>query len=139
MTSEQDAYDELCCYTLAHPDPSFIHQHVVDVFAVQQAHEQTKPIALTFGLIGLYLKVEKQYSGKQVQRAHMALARQKHVWPQFALPRERGSITAVDVIGAAPGSDRDRAIDAWCASVWEAFHDNHQTVAALLAQHGIVM
>jgi hypothetical protein len=39
MDSEQEAYEELCCYALARSDPSFIHQHVVDAFAVQQADE----------------------------------------------------------------------------------------------------
>jgi hypothetical protein len=29
MTSDEEAYNELFCYTLAHGDPSFIHQHVV--------------------------------------------------------------------------------------------------------------
>jgi hypothetical protein len=49
---DQDAYDELQCYTLAHADPSFIHQHVVDAFTVQHADERAKPIALTFAPIG---------------------------------------------------------------------------------------
>jgi hypothetical protein len=50
--AEQDAYDELQCYTLAHPDPAFLHQHVVDAWAAQHADERTKPIGLTFVLIG---------------------------------------------------------------------------------------
>src|SRR6478736_2672756 len=70
----QDSFNELCYYTLAHGDPSFIHQHVVDAFAAQNADEQTKPIKLTFALVGLYLYVEKGFSGKRVQRVHMALA-----------------------------------------------------------------
>jgi hypothetical protein len=49
---DQDAYDELQCYTLAHADPSFIHQHLVDAFTVQHADERTKPIALTFAPVG---------------------------------------------------------------------------------------
>jgi hypothetical protein len=36
-----------------HRDPSFIHQYVVDAFAAQQADEQTKPMKLTFALVGL--------------------------------------------------------------------------------------
>ena len=56
MTSE-DAYHELCYYTLAHRDPSFIHQHVVDAFAAQHADEKTKPIKLTFALVGALLGV----------------------------------------------------------------------------------
>jgi hypothetical protein len=55
MILNQDAYDELCCYTLSHRDTSFIHQHVVDAFAAQTADERTKLIGLAFALIGLYL------------------------------------------------------------------------------------
>lgn len=50
--SEPAAYDELQAYTLAHGDPAFIHQHVVDAWAAQHADEETKPIALTFALVG---------------------------------------------------------------------------------------
>jgi hypothetical protein len=138
MSSDEDAFNELCCYTLAHHDPAFIHQHVVDAFAVQQADATTKPIKLTFGLIGLYLKIERQFSGREVQRAHMALARQKHVWPTFPLPRDRGAMNATAVMEAFPGVERDQAIDRWCASVWAAFDESHSMVADLLVHHGIV-
>jgi len=134
---EQDAYNELCCYTLAHADPSFIHQHVVDAWAVQHADETTKPIKITFGLVGLYLRVEQRWSGRRVQRAHMALAREKHAWPSFALPEDRGTLTARSVMAAPPGPERDAAIDAWCASVWTAFARNRETIVDLLARHGI--
>jgi hypothetical protein len=137
MTSE-DAYNELCCYTLAHDDPSFLHQHVVDAFAAQHADERTKPIKLTFALVGLYLHVEKQFSGKRVQRLHMDLARRKRLWPSFALPSERGSLTAADVLAEPAGPERDKAIHAWCASVWEAFRDCRQIVAELLQERQIV-
>jgi hypothetical protein len=137
MRSEQDAYDELRCYTLAHGDPSFIHQHVVDAFTAQHADERTKPIALTFALVGLYLHVEKQFSGKQVQRAHMDLARQKRLWPTFPLPETRGSMSAADVMAVPEGVERDQAIHAWCESVWQAFREIHQSVADLLLREGI--
>ena len=137
MTSE-DAYNELCYYTLARRDPSFIHQHVVDAFAAQNADEQTKPIKLTFALVGLYLHVEKQFSGMQVQQAHMDLARQKQLWPPFALPSDRGSLTVADVLAAPVGTSRDKAIDAWCESVWGAFRDCRPAVTALLRERGIV-
>jgi hypothetical protein len=136
--SEQRAYYELQCYTLALGDLDFIHQHVVDAWAAQQADERTKPIALTFALVGLYLHVEKRISGRQVQRVHMALGRRKRKWPAFVLPRERGPMTAARVMAAPAGPERDRAIDAWCASVWDAFSENRRAVAELLAQHGIV-
>ncbi len=135
--NETDAYNELQFYTLAHGDPAFIHQHVVDAWAAQHADERTKPLGLTFALIGLYLHIEKGFSGRQVQRAHMALARRRREWPSFALPQERGSVTAIQVMAAPAGPERDRAIDEWCASVWSSFRDSHQAVAESVKRHGI--
>jgi hypothetical protein len=136
MTSEQEAYDELRCYTLSLGDPSFIHQHVVDAFTAQHATHQTKPIAVAFALAGLYLHLEKRFSGKQVQRAHTKLAQHKRPWPTFPLPLERGSITIADVIAVPAGTAREEAIHAWCACVWKAFHETHPAVADLLRQYG---
>jgi hypothetical protein len=120
MNSEGAAYDELCCYAIGYGEASFIHQHVVDAFAAQTADEHTKPIALTFALVGLYLHVENQLPGKQVQWAHMSLARQKRPWPVFVLPRDRRAMTVADVVAAPAGPERDQTIDACCGSVWEA-------------------
>ena len=138
MDAEQNAFDELCCYTLSRGDAAFIHQHVVDAFAVQKADEQTKPIKITFGLAGLYLHIEKQFSGRRVQRAHMSLAKQKRTWPLFGLPKDRGAITVAEVLAVSPGPRRDQAIDAWCRSVWHAFRESHPIVADLLRENGIV-
>lgn len=137
MTSEQDAYNALCGYTLGLRDAAFIHQHVVDAFTAQHADERSRPIAVTFALVGLYLLVERQWSGKEVQQAHMRLARKRRPWPAFALPGDRGSLTAIDVMGAPAGAERDKAIHAWCASVWAAFGESRQAVADLLREHGI--
>ena len=133
----QHAYEELQCYTLVHGHPDFIHQHVVDAWAAQQADERTKPIALTFALVGLYLHVERGFSGRQVQRAHQQLARRKQQWPTFALPKCRGSVSAEEVMAAPAGPERDRAIDDWCASVWETYREHRQVVANLLESNGI--
>ena len=129
--SSREAYDQLCCYTLALRDPSFIHQHVVDAFAAQTADPHTKPITLAFALIGLYLHVEKHFSGRQVQLAHIFLARRKRQWPPFPLPPVRGPLTASDVIVTPAGSLRDKAIHDWSVSVWTAFQASHKTVADL--------
>lgn len=137
VTPEQQAYEELQCYTLGHGGPGFIHQHVVDAWAAQHADEQTKPIGLTFALVGLYLHVERGFSGRQVQRVHMKLGQRRRTWPSFPLPRERGSVTASQVMAAPAGPERDISIDSWCASVWGAFSDSHRAVAELLQQHGI--
>lgn len=138
MNDDADTYNALCCYTLAHGDPAFIHQHVVDAFAAQHADERSKPIGVAFALIGLYLHVIRGFSGREVQRAHMTLAKRKRTWPAFALSRERGDVTVADVMSKAAGPERDAAIDEWCASVWSAYRDSHQTVVELLREYGIV-
>jgi hypothetical protein len=135
--SEQEAYERLCGYTLMRGRTEFIHQLVVDAFAVQRADERTPPIRLTFALVGLYLAVEKHFTGRQVQRVHMLLARRRQDWPTFILPRERGAMTVLDVLSANEGPERDGAIRAWCASVWAAFADSRATVVELLKQRGI--
>jgi len=130
----QDAYDELCCYTLTHGDPSFIHQHVVDANTAQNANHNTKRIGLAFALLGLYLHVEQQFSGKEVQQAHMFLARRKRDWPTFPLPGDRGSITATEILAAPAGGARDQAIDDWCKCVWTAYRESHQLVRQLASE-----
>src|SRR5436190_14425039 len=91
--SELDAYHELSAYTLTHGDPTFIHQNVVDAWAAQHAVEGGKPIGLTFALVGLYLHLERGFSGRYVQRAHMEMGRRKREWPAFDMPAQRGSMT----------------------------------------------
>jgi Family of unknown function (DUF5946) len=134
--AERQAYDELCAYTLTHGNVAFIHQHVVDAWAAQHASASSKPIGVTFALAGLYLHVERGLTGRQVQLAHMRMARQKRSWPAFVLPEKRGEITAIDVMRAPEGEERDKAIDAWAESVWSAFAMNRPTVVALLAEYG---
>ena len=65
---------------------------IVDAYAAQHADEKSKPITVAFALIGLYLQIEKHYSGKEVQRAHMRLAKKKRQWPVFDFPAHRGNI-----------------------------------------------
>lgn len=119
--TEEVAYHEICGYTMSLGDPAFIHQHVVDAFAAQTANAETKPIKLTFALIGLYLHLEQHFNGRDVQRAHVFLARAKRSWPTFTLPERLGSVTAHVVLARPVGPERRAAIDLWCAAVWEAF------------------
>ena len=130
------AYDEVYVYTMSRP--GFILQHVVDAFAVQNATEDSKPISVVFGLVGLYLHIEKQFSGRQVQKAHIELGRRKRVWPKVYLPEDRGAITVADVLAASAGPERDRAIDDWCRSLWTAFGRNRDNIIALLREYQII-
>ena len=137
MHSALEAYNELSAYTLTHGDPAFIHQHVVDAFAAQHAHKSTKPITLTFALVGLYLHVEKGRTGRRVQLVHMQLAQRKRQWPEGSLPSARGTMTVEDVVRSRPGVERDRAIDGWCASVWQAFSSYRDAIVKLLGEYGL--
>jgi hypothetical protein len=127
-----EKYSELGAYTLAQADPSFIHQHIVDAFAAQTAEPDAKPIKLAFALAGLYLFLEKGFTGKQVQQAHSQMARKSKHWPAFQLPEQRGRITVFDVLAKKPGRPREAMIKKWCISVWEAYRQSHQAVAALV-------
>ncbi|HEU5458770.1 MAG TPA: DUF5946 family protein [Terracidiphilus sp.] len=119
--TEQHLFHLLTFYTLTHPDPVFLHQHAVDAFAAQLANEHTKPITLVFGLIGLYLHLEWNYTGRQVQLAHMRRASRRKQWPALPLPAQRGTIRVAHVLQAAPGPERDVMIHNWATSVWPCF------------------
>lgn len=128
----QELFDQLCFHTMNLGDARFIHQHAVDAYAVQEAGEDTKPIAVVFGLAGLYLYLERGFTGRQVQRTHMRMARLRRTWPRLALPVERGAMTIVDVVKAEPGEALDRAIHEWCVAVWGAYHASRGEIASLL-------
>jgi hypothetical protein len=136
--TEREAYDELCGYTLTHGGREFIHQYVVDAWAAQHATPEGKPISITFALAGLYLHLEKERTGREVQLAHMQMAKKKRTWPAFVLPSERGDVTAIDVLRAPEGPERHEAIDRWCASVWAAYAPaNRGTIVDLLTEYGL--
>jgi len=131
MTSDQELYDELSVYTLTHPAPEFLHQHVVDAYTAQHPGNLTKPIGLVFALIGLYLFIEKGFTGRQVQKMHMRLANRRKQWPVIDPPQTKSKITVADVLAAAPGEQRDNAIRVWCAAVWETWSLQRSMVVKL--------
>jgi Family of unknown function (DUF5946) len=130
-STDQEAYNELAFYTLAHAakDRSFIHQYVVDAYAASHADEKSKPIYVAFALAGLYLHLEKGYTGRQVQLAHLELAKHKERLPRFDLPEDRPQWTIQRVLQASPGRQRDEAIDEWQRSVWQTWEKEHANVA----------
>ena len=128
----RSAYDEVYVYTMGRP--GFILQHVVDAYGAQTATSDSKPVGIVFALVGLYLRVEKHFSGRQVQQAHARLARRKRAWPIIDLPTDRGDMTVADVLAAPAGLERDRSIDAWCVSVWNAFQASRPYILGVVQQ-----
>jgi len=138
--TEHDAHNELQAYTMNHGDVRFIHQHVVDAWGTQHASPADKPLRLLFSLVGLFLKIERGFTGRQVQNAHRELARQNRKSASFAFPPDSGAMTVVDVMQQPEGEARDRAIDEWCASIWSAWsgNGNRETVRQVLVDARII-
>ena len=136
--SETDAYNELSAWTMSNPGRDFIHQHVVDTWKAQTADESTRPIGVVFSLAGLYLHVERGFTGRQVQEAHMKMAKSREPWPRLPLPSFRGEMTASDVLAAPEGASREKAIHEWTASTWKAFSASRDAIIDILARHSVV-
>lgn len=137
MDKREEQYNELSFYTLSHQDISFIHQHIVDAYGAQTADENTKAIRIIFSLVGLYLYVEKNFTGRQVQQFHMEMAKSKKQWPKIDLPAKRGEINVSDVLAVSPGAERDKMIRKWCETVWDAYKDSRDVIANLVEQFNI--
>ena len=123
-----EAYYGLTCWTLVRQDAAFVHQHAVDAYAAQHAGERMRPITAVLALIGLYLAVERGYTGREVQLAHMKIARRRRDWPRLEPPEDRGDLTVADVLAAETDAEKEEALMRWAASVWEAWEDRHRWV-----------
>jgi Family of unknown function (DUF5946) len=124
--------NQLSYYTLAHGNPAFIHQHVVDAYGAQHIRPSASTIGAAFALAGLYLAVERGFTGRQVQKMHMLMASRSKQWPRFDPPRDVGPLTVADVLAVEPGLPRDEAIMRWCGSVWGAWSTEHDRVRAMV-------
>jgi hypothetical protein len=127
----RDLMYEVTYYTLALSDPFFLHQLAVDTYAAQHAGPGVKPISTAFALAGLYLVFERGFTGRQVQRVHMEMARHKQEWPRFDPPEMKAAMTVKDVLGV-PDAEKTDAIKEWGASVWETWKGEQDRIAALV-------
>jgi len=129
MINNDELFHKLSYYTLAHPNQHyFIHQHIVDAYTAQNAMEKMKPIKIIFALSGLFLYIEKGYTGRDVQNAHIRLSENKGKWPKIELPASKGEVGVSDVLHEEPGEKRDKKIRDWCESVWKAYHTHHGVI-----------
>lgn len=126
--------NELSYYTLAHGDPTFVHQHLVDAYGAQHVRQSKSPIGAAFALAGLYLAVERRFTGRQVQQMHIVMARASRVWPRFAPPRDVGPLTVADVLAVEPGPGRDQKLMDWCQGIWAAWSPEQGRVKEMVAR-----
>ena len=132
--SVEKQYQELAFYTLSLQDKTFIHQYIVDAYTAQTADSDTKPIAIVFALVGLYLCVEKNYSGRQIQLIHIQMSKGKKIFPMIILPIKRGDVNVADVLDKHAGPERDEMIKKWCVSVWGAYNNSRETIIDIFEQ-----
>jgi hypothetical protein len=65
MATDDEAYQEVAAYTLGLHDVAFIHQHIVDAYAVHAAMPTDRPIRIAQAVVGLFLHVEHGFTGRQ--------------------------------------------------------------------------
>ena len=112
-------YYEITNYTLSKNDAGFIHQHVVDAYEAQHSGPKTRTITTAFALIGLFLAIEREYTGKQVQEAHTKIAKVRWEWPRLEPPVQPPKLTVIDVLQADTEEEKDCMIRKWSIAVWE--------------------
>lgn len=136
---ELELFHELSFYTMAHPNQAyFIHQHVVDAYAVQHLTEDSKIIKATYGLLGLCLYLEYGFTGKEVQNVHVKLSYDKSDWPNILYPLEPISFSIQNILDAPEGEERDRKIREWCEAVWKANEINQEPVRVWLKKRNVI-
>ena len=119
-----ELFAQLSGYTLTLNYTEFIHQLVVDSYGAQHSGGDTKNITAVFSLIGLCLANEHNYTGRQIQKVHMNIPKQK--WPRLEPPKQAGLLTVQNVLGA--NSELEESIKKWAKSVWESWFEHHNWI-----------
>jgi hypothetical protein len=125
---------EVAAFGMLHPETlGRWHQTCVDAYAAQHVGPRMLPITLCFALNGLFLVIERRWSGIAAREAHAHLANAvpRHSWPRLKPPGDRGTVTVLDVALAADPEDRAVAIEKWGTSVWEAWSHVHDEVRTM--------
>jgi hypothetical protein len=118
-------YHELSANFIMSPDLTFRTQHAVDAYGAQHSGSRVKNIRTAFSLIGLYLAVEREYTGRQVQQAHMELAKRNIKWSSFILPIRPYALSVADVLGVVE-ANRNEMLMEWSKNVWDTWEEYHE-------------
>lgn len=114
---------------------SRFHQLTVDAYGAQHAGGPTGGIYVAYSLVGLYLALERGWSGTMVRGFHGRMGRPDATWPALPRPPSTGDLTVADVVaaGVRAGSRDGHAllVERWGRSVWEAWAPQQAAVASL--------
>ena len=130
-----DLFCKLSAKTMSLHDTEFIHQTAIDSYQAQHAGGINKNISVAFGLIGLYLALERGYSGREVQKAHMVLANRFKDWPKFEPPTREWQMTVQDILQAKSDSEYREKIRLWAKSVWEKWQSDRDRIIELVEKY----
>ncbi len=124
-------YTEVLTFEMEHlPQLGRYHQLAVDAYGAQHAGAPSPPIATAFGLIGLYLALERGWSGTAVRGAHQYLAQRHSTWPRFRGRADGSVLTVAEVAGAIAPDDHANRVQAWARSVWDSWAPEHPHVGS---------
>jgi hypothetical protein len=90
-------------------------------------------MTVCFALNGLYLVLERGWSGIRARGAHGHLARTvaREDWPSFEPPTVGGPLTVLDVALSADPAAQAVAVEAWGRSVWASWSHVHDVVRGM--------
>ena len=127
-------HGEVTSNVMWHPDVlGRWHQTCVDAYAAQHVGPRMRPMTVCFALNGLYLVLERGWSGIEARAAHGHLARivPREDWRFFEPPDEGGPLTVLDVALASDPETQAVGVEAWGRSVWATWRHVHDEVRAM--------
>lgn len=125
---------EVVAYNHAHPESLAVwHQVCVDAYGGQHVGPDTAPITVSFALNGLYLVLERGFTGIQAREAHgyMANTVDPVTWPRFTPPADVGDITVLDVALASSPQEHIGLVRQWGRAVWAAWSHTHDRISEM--------
>lgn len=130
FNSSKECWELFCQLSALTPnyDEEFIHQMAIDTYEAQHGGGDTKNIAVVFGLVGLYLSLEKNYSGRQVQKAHMILGEKNKEWPKLEPPTFNWEYTVKDVLDSSLEKGLKEEIRKWAEVTWRGWGEQQKTI-----------
>lgn len=107
-------YGEVVAYGYDHPKHlGRWHQTCVDAYRGQHVGPEAPQIAVAFALNGLYLVLERGFTGYEARKAHGYLASTVESWPRFTPPRSAGETTVLDIALASTPVEHARLVQGW--------------------------